>query len=244
MSGHSKWSTIKRQKGAKDAARGAIFTKLGNNIAVAARNGTDPETNFALRLAIDKAKAENMPLANIQRAIDRQKDKDAAQLQELLYEGYGPGGVAIMVECTTDNVNRTYSDVKVAFNRHGGSMAEIGSVAFQFYRQGMIRLEQKGDLVLEKAIEAGAEDVVEEDDCSIIYTDPKELNRIRLALTDLGFKVLEAELVYVPKTTMTVDNVETAGKVLSLMEALEDLEDVSATYVNFDIPQPILAQLN
>ncbi len=244
MSGHSKWSTIKRQKGAKDAARGAIFTKLGNNIAVAARNGTDPETNFALRLAIDKAKAENMPLANIQRAIDRQKDKDAAQLQELLYEGYGPGGVAIMVECTTDNVNRTYSDVKVAFNRHGGSMAEKGSVAFQFNRQGMIRVEQTGDLVLEKAIDSGAEDVIEEDDSSIVYTDPKDLNRIRLALTDSGFKVLEAELAYVPKTTITVDNVETAGKILRLMEALEDLEDVSATYVNFDIPQTILAQLN
>ncbi len=244
MSGHSKWSTIKRQKGAKDAARGAIFTKLGNNIAVAARNGTDPETNFALRLAIDKAKAENMPMANIQRAIDRQKDKEAAQLQELLYEGYGPGGVAIMVECTTDNVNRTYSDVKVAFNRHGGSMAEKGSVAFQFNRQGMIRVEQIGDSVLEKVIESGAEDVNEEEDSSVIYTDPKDLNRIRLALTDSGFKVLEAELTYVPKTTISVENVETAGKILRLMEALEDLEDVSATYVNFDIPQAILAQLN
>jgi YebC/PmpR family DNA-binding regulatory protein len=244
MSGHSKWSTIKRQKGAKDAARGAIFTKLGNNIAVAARNGTDPETNFALRLAIDKAKAENMPLANIQRAIDRQKDKEAAQLQELLYEGYGPGGVAIMVECTTDNVNRTYSDVKVAFNRHGGSMAEKGSVAFQFNRLGMVRVEQKGDLVLEKAIESGAQDVIEEEDSSVIYTDPKDLNRIRLALTDSGFKVLDAELAYVPKTTIVVENVETAGKILRLMEALDDLEDVSATYVNFDIPQTILAQLN
>ena len=244
MSGHSKWSTIKRQKGAKDAARGAIFTKLGNNIAVAARNGTDPETNFALRLAIDKAKAENMPLANIQRAIDRQKDKEAAQLQELLYEGYGPGGVAIMVECTTDNVNRTYSDVKVAFNRHGGSMAEKGSVAFQFNRLGMVRVEQKGDLVLEKAIESGAQDVIEEEDSSVIYTDPKDLNRIRLALTDSGFKVLDAELAYVPKTTIVVENFETAGKILRLMEALDDLEDVSATYVNFDIPQTILAQLN
>ncbi|MGH7234404.1 MAG: YebC/PmpR family DNA-binding transcriptional regulator, partial [Candidatus Saccharimonadales bacterium] len=170
MSGHSKWSTIKRQKGAKDAARGAVFTKLGNAIAVAARSGTDPETNFALRLAVDKAKTENMPLANIQRAIDRQKDKDAAQLQELLYEGYGPGSVAIMVECTTDNINRTYSDVKLAFSRHGGSLADKGSVAFQFDRRGMIRIEQKGDTVLEAAIEAGAEDIVEEDEDSVIYT--------------------------------------------------------------------------
>src|SRR6202035_481976 len=124
MSGHSKWSTIKRQKGAKDAARGAVFTKLGNAIAVAARSGADPETNFSLRLAIDKAKSANMPLANIQRSIDRSKDKDAAQLQEVLYEGYGPGGVAILVECATDNINRTYADVKTAFSKHGGSIAE------------------------------------------------------------------------------------------------------------------------
>lgn len=243
MSGHSKWSTIKRQKGAKDAARGAVFTKLGNTIAVAARNGTDPETNFALRLAIDKARAANMPMANIQRAIDRQKDKDAAQLQELLYEGYGPGGVAIIVECTTDNVNRTYSEVKLAFSRHGGSLAEKGSVAFQFDHLGMIRLEQKGDLVLEAAIEAGAEDIIDEDDGTIVYTDPKELNRIRLALVDAGMNALETELVYVPKTTIEVEKADTAGKVLRLMEALDDSGDVNGTYVNFDIPESILAGL-
>ncbi len=244
MSGHSKWSTIKRQKGAKDAARGAVFTKLGNTIAVAARSGTDPETNFGLRLAIDKAKAANMPMSNIQRAIDRQKDKDAAQLQELLYEGYGPGGVAIIVECTTDNLNRTYSEIKVAFSRHGGSLAEKGSVAFQFNRRGVIRLEQKGDSVLEAAIDSGADDIVEEDDGAIVYTDPKELNRIRLELTDKGLNVLETELAYVPKTTVKIDNVETAGKILRLMDALDDQADVSNTYVNFDIPQDILAQLD
>lgn len=244
MSGHSKWSTIKRQKGAKDAARGAVFTKLGNTIAVAARSGTDPETNFALRLAIDKARAVNMPMANIQRAIDRQKDKDAAQLQELLYEGYGPGGVAIIVECTTDNVNRTYSEVKLAFSRHGGSLAEKGSVAFQFDHRGMIRVEQKGDAVLEASIEAGAEDIIEEDDGTIIYTDPKELNRIRLELVEKGLKVLDTELAYVPKNTIKIDSAETAGKVLRFMDALEDLDDVSTTFVNFDIPQTILEQLN
>jgi YebC/PmpR family DNA-binding regulatory protein len=132
MSGHSKWSTIKRQKGAKDAARGAVFTKLGNAIAVAARNGTDPDTNFSLRLAIDKAKEANMPAANIQRSIDRVKDKDASQLQEVMYEGYGPGGVAILVECATDNINRTYPEVRNAFTKHGGNIAEKGAVAFQF----------------------------------------------------------------------------------------------------------------
>ncbi len=244
MSGHSKWSTIKRQKGAKDAARGVVFTKLGNTIAVAARNGTDPETNFALRLAIEKAKEVNMPMANIQRAIDRQKDKDAAQLHELLYEGYGPGGVAVLVECTTDNINRTYSDVKVAFSRHGGSLADKGSVAFQFDRRGVIRIEQTGDSVLEAAIEAGALDIIEEEDGTLVYTDPKELNRIRLALLEAGLKVLETELAYVPKNTIVIDDAETAGKLLRIMDALDDIDDVNNVSVNFDISESILAKLN
>ncbi len=244
MSGHSKWSTIKRQKGAKDAVRGAVFTKLGNTIAVAARNGTDPETNFALRLAIDKAKAANMPMANIQRAIDRQKDKDAAQLQELTYEGYGPGGVAIIVECMTDNINRTYPDVRVAFTKHGGSMAEKGAVAFQFDRRGIIRVAEKGDKVLEAAIEAGAEDIVDEDDGTTIYTDPKDLNGVRTAISDVGLKILDAELGFVPKSTVKVGDKTTAAKIIRLMEALEDVDDVTNTFVNFDIPEEVLAQID
>lgn len=243
MSGHSKWSTIKREKGAKDAARGAVFTKLGNAIAIAARAGTDPETNFALRLAIDKAKASNMPLANIQRAIDRQKDKNAAQLQEVMYEGYGPGGVAIMAECTTDNINRTYPDVRLAFTKHGGSLAEKGAVAFQFDRRGVIRVEDRGDSVLEAAIEAGADDIVDETDGTVIYTDPKSLNAVRTALIDAGLTLQDAELSYVPKTTVKVENEATAGKILRLMDALEDLDDVQNTFVNFDIPEEILAKL-
>ena len=162
MSGHSKWSTIKREKGAKDAARGAAFTKLGNAIAIAARNGTDPETNFALRLAIDKAKAANMPMANIQRAIDRVSDKNAAVMQEILYEGYGPSGVAILVECATDNINRTYPEVRLAFSKHGGNIAEKGAVVFQFDHKGMIRVKGGGDDLLLAALDAGAEDVQEE----------------------------------------------------------------------------------
>lgn len=244
MSGHSKWSTIKRQKGVKDAARGAVFTKLGNTIAVAARNGVDPETNFALRLAIDKAKTANMPMANIQRAIDRQKDKNAAQLQEVLYEGYGPGGVAIMAECMTDNLNRTYPDVRLAFTKHGGSLAEKGSVAFQFERRGLIRVENTGEHVLEAAIEAGAEDIIDEEDGTVIYVDPKSLNQIRTLLTEKGLKVVEAELSYVPNSIVSIDNQTTAGKIMRLMEALEDLDDVSNTFVNFDISEDILAQLS
>jgi YebC/PmpR family DNA-binding regulatory protein len=240
VSGHSKWSTIKREKGAKDAARGAVFTKLGNAIAMAARSGADPETNFALRLAMDKAKAANMPSANIQRAIDRIKDKNAAQLQEVLYEGYGPGGVAILVETATDNINRTYPDVRLAFSKHGGNIAEKGSVVFQFDHKGMIRVKGTGDEVLMAAIDAGAEDVQEEEGESVIYTANKDLAKVRDALKDAGLEILEAELTYVPNNTVEVTDAATAGKIMRLMDALEDIDDVSNTHVNFDIPEEIL----
>lgn len=240
MSGHSKWSTIKRQKGAKDAARGAMFTKLGNAIAIAARGGTDPDTNFALRLAIDKAKAANMPANNIQRSIDRVKDKSAAQLQEVTYEGYGPGGVAIIVECATDNINRTYPEVKTAFSKHGGNIAEKGAVAFQFDRKGVIRIKGTGDDVLMLALEAGASDVQEEAGESLIYTESIDLAKVRQALSNAGLEVTEAELSYVPNTTIEVSDAATAGKIMRLMDALEDLDDVTATHVNFDIPEELL----
>lgn len=240
MSGHSKWSTIKREKGAKDAARGAVFTKLGNMIAVAARAGADPEMNFALRLAIDKAKAANMPMANIQRAIDRVADKNAAQLQEVMYEGYGPGGTAILVECATDNVNRTYPEVRLAFSKHGGSIAEKGAVAFQFERKGSIRVRGSGDDILMKALDAGAEDVQEEGEESVLYTDSKDLAKVRDALNAAGVEILEAELTFVPSTTIEISDRETAGKILRLMDALDAIDDVSATHVNFDIPEEFL----
>lgn len=238
MSGHSKWSTIKREKGAKDAARGAVFTKLGNAIAVAARSGTDPETNFALRLAIDKAKVANMPSANIQRALDRIKDKEAAQLHEILYEGYGPGGTAILVEVATDNINRTYPEVRLAFSKHGGNIAEKGAVAFQFERKGVIRLKVTGDDVMMQALEAGADDLQEEDGESIVYTDPKELAKVRQALHDAGLEIAEAELSYVPSSTVEVTDSATAGKIMRLMDALDDCDDVVNTHVNFDIDIP------
>jgi YebC/PmpR family DNA-binding regulatory protein len=238
MSGHSKWSTIKREKGAKDAARGAVFTKIGNAIAMAARGGTDPETNFALRLAIDKGKAANMPSANIQRAIDRIKDKSAAQMTEVLYEGYGPGGTAILVETATDNTNRTLPIVKLAFSKHGGNLAEKGAVAFQFDRKGSIRVPGGGDDLMMQALEAGGEDMLEEDGESIIYTDPKELAKVRQALTDAGVRVIEAELTYVPQNTVEVNDEATAGKLMRLMDALDDCDDVVNTHVNFDIDIP------
>lgn len=240
MSGHSKWSTIKREKGAKDAARGAVFTKLGNAIAIAARAGTDPTTNFSLRLAIDKAKAANMPLANIDRAIQRVADKNAAQLQELTYEGYGPGGVAILVEVATDNINRTYPEVRLAFSKHGGNIAEKGAVAFQFDRKGMIRVPGSGDDLMMQALDAGAEDVQEEDGESVIYTDPTELAKVRDTLREQGLDIKEAELTYVPNTTIAVTDEATAGKIMRLMDALEDIDDVTNTHVNFDIAEDLI----
>ncbi len=245
MSGHSKWSTIKREKGVKDAARGAVFTRLGNALAMAARSGTDPDTNFSLRLAIDKAKASNMPGANIQRAIDRAKDKNAAELHEVLYEGYGPGGVAILAECATDNLNRTYPEVRLAFSKHGGNIAEKGAVAFQFDRKGMIRVRGSGDDLLMQAIEAGAEDVQEEEADeggkeSVIYTAPTDLARVRDSLKVGGVEITEAELTYVPNTTVEVTDAVTAGKIMRLMDALEVLDDVSSTHVNFEIPEELL----
>lgn len=243
MSGHSKWSTIKRQKAAKDAARGAVFTKLGNAIAIAARSGADPETNFSLRLAIDKAKASNMPMANIQRSIDRGSGKlGGDQIQEVMYEGYGPGGAAILVECATDNINRTYPEVRLAFSKHGGSIADKGSVAFQFDRKGIIRVEGSGDELMLKALDAGAEDFQEEGDESVIYTDQVDLAKVRDSLKDQGIKILEAELTYEPQQTVEINDPQTAGKIMRLMDALDEIDDVSTTHVNFDIPEELIDQ--
>lgn len=240
MSGHSKWSTIKRQKGAKDAARGVVFTKLGNAIALAARTGIDPDMNFSLRLAIDKAKAANMPAANIQRAIDRVGDKNAAVMQEVLYEGYGPGGVAILVECASDNLNRTYPEVRLAFSKHGGNLAEKGAVVFQFERKGSIRVNGGGDELLLIAIDAGAEDVEDEGDESVIYTDPKQLAKVRDGLKSANVEILESELTYVPNNTVKVGDEATAGKIMRLMDSLDECDDVTSTHVNFDIPEELI----
>jgi len=231
MSGHSKWSTIKREKGAKDAKRGAIFTKLGNQIALAARAGGDPSMNPALALAIEKAKAANMPNANIERSIARVTDKSAAQLQELTYEGYGPGGVAVIVECATDNVNRTYPEVRTVFTKRGGSMAEKGAVAYQFDRKGIITVQASGEDALLTVLDAGAEDASEENGEMRVITDAKDLAKVRDAITAAGLKVVDAELSYEPNTTVELDD-EKQEKVVAMLEALEDLDDVVNTYTN------------
>ncbi len=239
MSGHSKWSTIKRQKEASDAKRGAVFTKIGNQIAIAARNGADPATNSALAMIIEKAKAANMPSANIQKAIQRVADKSAAQLEEVTYEGYGPGGIAVMVECATDNKNRTYPEVRLAFTKSGGSIAEPGSVAFQFTHKGVISVKATGEDALLTMLDAGAEDAVESGEEMLVYTAKPDLAKVRDAIKAAGLEVTSAELQYVPNTTLEITDAETARKVMRLMDALDDLDDVTSTSANFDIADGI-----
>jgi len=241
MSGHSKWATIKRAKGANDAKRGAVFTRIGNQIAIAAKSGTDPTMNPTLALAIEKAKAANMPMNTIQRAIDRVKDKSVAQLEEVTYEGYGPGGIAVIVEAATDNKNRTYPDVRHAFSKNGGNIAEPGSVAFQFTRKGQITVVLQGDAdeALLAALDAGAEDAQDADGKLYVYTDQKELHVVREKLLSAGMQVEAAELVYEPQNTINIADGDTARKVMKLMDALDDLDDVVATHGNFDIDESV-----
>lgn len=225
MSGHSKWSTIKRQKGAADAKRGAVFTKIGNQIAIAARSGTDPATNSVLAMVIEKAKAANMPNANIQRSIDRAKDKNVAQLEEVTYEGYGPGGVGLIIEAATDNKNRTFPEVRNALTKNGGRIAEPGSVAFQFDRKGVITVGGSGEEVLLQVLDAGAEDAIEDEGEITVYTAAKDLAKVRGNISSGGLDVKDAGLEYVPKNTVTLDD-EKSEKILRLLDLIDDLDDV------------------
>jgi YebC/PmpR family DNA-binding regulatory protein len=241
MSGHSKWSQIKRQKGANDARRGAIFTRLTREIMIAAREGgPDPGMNFKLRLAVQRARQANMPNDNIQRAIAKATGGgDAEQLAEGVYEGYGPGGTAFLVSVLTDNRNRTVSEVRHRFTRAGGSLGEAGSVAWQFEPRGRITVATDGhdadDLAL-RAIDAGAEDVNISDGLVEIETDPSNLEGVRQALESAGVAVEEAEFAMVPKVTLDLDE-KTAHQVMRLIEDLEELEDVQRVYTNADFSE-------
>lgn len=239
MSGHSKWSTIKREKGAKDAKRGAVFTRIGNQIAIAARGGTDPSMNSSLALAIEKAKQANMPNANIQRAIDRVNDKNAAALEEITYEGMGPGGIGIIIETATDNKNRTFPEVRNALTKNGGRIADAGSVMFQFDRKGVIRVTATGEDALLQILDAGAEDAVEEDGGMTVYTDQKDLAKVRSALIETGLEVIEAELQYVAKNHIEISDNEIAAKLFKVLDALEDLDDVANVHTNADVTADI-----
>ena len=233
MSGHSKWATTKRQKAVVDAKRGALFTKIGNQIAIAARSGTDPAMNPSLAMVLEKARLANMPKANIERAIARVADKTAAALIEETYEAYGPGGVGIIIEVATDNKNRTMPEVRHTLEKNGGRMADPGSVMFQFTRKGAIFTKAKGDEIMMAALDAGAEDVAEEDDGTTIYTAASDLAKVRGALIDAGYEIDSAELQYVANNTVPVDE-DNAPKVEKILDALDDLDDVVAVHTNAD----------
>lgn len=239
MSGHSKWSTIKREKGAKDAKRGAVFTKIGNQIAIAARAGIDPTMNSALALAIEKAKQANMPAANIQRAIDRVADKNAAALEEATYEAMGPGGIGIIIETATDNKNRTFPEVRNALVKNGGRIADAGSVMFQFSRKGVIVVKATGEDALLTILDAGAEDANEDDGEMIVYTEQKDLAKVRQAIVDAGLEVTSAELQYIGNTQIEISDAETAAKVMKVLDAVDDLDDVVNVHTNADITAEI-----
>ncbi len=244
MAGHSKWANIRHRKAAQDAKRGKIYTKLAREITVAAREGGgDPESNPRLRAAIERARKFNMPKENIERAIKRGTGEIAGEAyEEVTYEGYGPGGVAIIVKCLTDNRNRTASEVRHAFSKHGGNLGTSGCVSYLFERKGVITVSAEKfdeDTVMMAAIEAGADDVVREDDKFVVYTEPSTLEDVRKGLIEAGVEVEEAKLDMIPTTTTRVE-AETAQKVLKLLMALEDLDDVQEVYSNFDMPEEVM----
>jgi YebC/PmpR family DNA-binding regulatory protein len=248
MSGHSKWAQIKRQKGANDAKRGQMFTKLAREITVAARQGGgDPETNFRLRLATQRARSMNMPQENITRAIARATGgaDGAAQLEEVTYEGYGPGGVAIFVEALTDNRNRTVAEVRNVLTRNGGSLGENGSVAWIFEPRGIVVVNldtNDADEVTLQAIDAGATDVNLADKMLEIYTNLENLEEVRRTMEDAGLEVETAERTFVPKTMVTLDD-QKSTQVVRLIERLEDLDDVQNVSANLDLSEELVAQL-
>ena len=249
MSGHSKWSSIKHQKGAKDVQRGALFTKLAREITVAVRagGGGDPEANYRLRLAVQKARGNNMPNDNIERSIKKALgEDDNTTYDDVLYEGFGPGGAAILVQALTDNRTRTVSEVRSAFAKYGGNMGESGSVGWMFANRGVITINTDGkdaDEVALKAIDAGAADVEESDGILEAYTEPQDLKTVEDAVRAQGLAVDEAGLRYIASTPMELDTNQTV-QALRLIEKLEDLDDVQQVFSNLEISDDVLAQVS
>jgi YebC/PmpR family DNA-binding regulatory protein len=246
MAGHSKWKQIKRKKAVTDSRRASAWTKIIREITVAAKaGGGDPDGNPRLRLAIDGARAVNMPKENIERAIKKGTGElEGADYQELTYEGYGPGGAAIFIEATTDNPNRTVAEVRHAFSRNGGNLGASGSVGWMFDKKGQLYLDAARydeDALMEAALDAGAEDLVHEGDQFVVSTEPNALHAVQAALKAKGFAVDEAELAMVPKNTVKVEGAD-AERILKLVEVLEELDDVSKVFSNFDIDAAQLAE--
>lgn len=244
MSGHSKWATIKHQKGAKDKARGKLFAKILRQVEVAAREGGgDPESNPTLRTMFQKARDASVPMDTIQKAIKRGTGElEGVTYESITYEGYAPGGIAVLVEVLTDNRNRTGAEVRSLFTKLGGSMAEPGAVAWQFERKGTIVVDRGADeeeLML-AALDAGAEDLADEGEAWRVTTPPTDLHKVRTAIEEGGMAVAEADLVMVPTSTVAVDDVEGAKKVLRLVDSLDDHDDVQNVYANFDISDELL----
>jgi len=245
VSGHSKWAGIKHKKAIVDAKRGKIFTQIANMITIAAKEGgSDVSSNFRLRLALEKARAANMPSVNIERAIKRGTgESGGAQIEEIKYEGYGPEGVAFLIEAATDNKNRTLGEVRNVLTKHGGQMAEAGAVSWIFDQKGQIVVMNPNEEAALTAIDAGATDVIEEDGSTYIYSDILSLNKIRQALEEAGAKIESVEIIYKPKNDIKIADKEKAKKILNLLDALESLDDVSSVYANFDIPEAILREM-
>lgn len=248
MSGHSHWSTIKRKKGAADAKRGQLFTRLAREIVIAARDGGgDPSTNLRLQYAIDRARANNMPKDNIERAVRRGtgEDKDAAQFEEIMYEGIAPNGIALMISCVTDNRNRTVSELRHILSKAGGSLGEGGSVAWQFKRVAYFAFplaNHDPDMIFELAVEAGADDVTFDNDFVEIFGEVETFKQISDRLKEAKIKPEEAELRFIPNNEMELEDADTL-KVLRLIESIEDLDDVQDVYSNLNISDSIMAQL-
>lgn len=242
MAGHSKWAQIKRQKGVADQRRGATFSKLANAITIAAKNGADPEMNFQLRIAIDKAKAANMPKDNIQRAIDKATGAGGqAQLEEVVFEAYGPGGTAFMIETASDNRNRTVGEIRATLNKHDGKLAETGSVGYLFKKRGVIVIETNDAEAAElAAIDAGAEDFENNEGHVVVHTDPKQLETVRQTLSEQGFTSHDISLEFHPTTTVHVADAALIQKVIKLSETLDELDDVVTVSSNFEVDENLL----
>jgi YebC/PmpR family DNA-binding regulatory protein len=250
MSGHSKWHSIKHKKGALDAKRGKIFTKHAKLVAIAARHGADPAINPSLRAAIDSARADNVPNSNIERAIKKGsgQDKDAVNYEEIYYEGFGPAGTAVYVHVITDNKNRALADVKAILSRKGGGMGTTGSASWIFSRKGVLIIPIKpganADDIELAIIDAGAMDIKRDGDNFEVYTDAMQLTTVKKKLLESGFEISSAEITFIPKQVVKIENLEDAQKVLNLIDSLEENDDVSDVYCNFDISQELMEKLS